>query len=175
MRRWQRRLEVNAFTGGVGGQEDADGRVLGIKLESGFDPLAVVGVLRAVEEFQTVAFLEAAGSEVVVKPLLGVAVLGEDDDALLVPVAVWPDLGFEPLHELVCLTVELGGGALRPAGQVVENLGIGARRGPEGAGRGFQGFQLGFLLLGIVGVILFRLVEDAGEGARGAGKGFVAG
>jgi len=75
MRRWAVALEVDTFAGGVGCEQNADGRVLGIKLESGFDPLAVVGVLRAVEEFQTVAFLEAAGSEVVVKPLLGVAVL----------------------------------------------------------------------------------------------------
>ena len=76
-------LEVDTFAGGVGREEDADGRILGIKLESGFDPLAVVSVLRAVEEFQPVAFLEAPCGQVVVKPLLGVAVLGEDDDALL--------------------------------------------------------------------------------------------
>jgi hypothetical protein len=50
-------LEVDAFAGGVGGEQDADGRVLGVELESGFDALAVIGVLRAVEEFQAVALL----------------------------------------------------------------------------------------------------------------------
>ncbi len=63
----------------------------------------------------------------------------------------------------------------RLAASATSSIGANSRWRPEGAGRGFQGFQLGFLLLGIVGVILFRLVEDAGEGARGAGKGFVAG
>jgi hypothetical protein len=122
-------LEVDAFAGGVGGEQDADGRVLGVELESGFDALAVIGVLRAVEEFQAVAFLEAAGGQVVMEPLLGVAVFGEDNDALLVPTAVGPDHVFEPFQKLVRLAVELGGGALRPAGEVVENLGFGGRWG----------------------------------------------
>jgi len=143
-------LEVDAFTGGVGSEQDADARVLGIKLEGGFDALAVVGVLRAVEKFQPVALFEAARGQVVVEPLLCVAVLGEDNDPLLVPLAIGPDNVFQPMHELVRLAVQLRGGAFRPAGKVVEDLGLGSRWRPEGAGRGFQGFKLGFLLLGVV-------------------------
>src|ERR1039457_7224551 len=128
-------LEVDAFAGGVGGEEDADGRVLGVKLESGFDALAVVGVLRAVEKLQAVAFLESAGGEVVVKPLLGIAVFREDDDPLLVPAAVGPDHVLEPFHEFVGLAVELGGGAFRPVSEVVEDLGVSGGWGPEGTGK----------------------------------------
>ena len=91
-------LEVDAFAGGVGGKQDADRRVLGIKLEGGLDALAVIGVLRAVEEFQTVALLETAGGQVVMEPLLGVAVFGEDDDAFLVPLTVGPNHAFQPFH-----------------------------------------------------------------------------
>jgi hypothetical protein len=50
-----------ASDGSVAGEQDADGRVLGVELESGFDALAVVGVLRAVEKFQPVACFKAAG------------------------------------------------------------------------------------------------------------------
>jgi hypothetical protein len=59
------------------------------------------------------------------EPLLGIAVLREDDDALLVPLAVGLDRGLEPFHELVRLAVELRGGAFRPTGKVVEDLGVG--------------------------------------------------
>ncbi len=118
-------LKIDAFAGGVGGEQNADRRVLGIELEGGFDALPVVGILRAVKQFQAVTFLKAARSKMVMEPFLGVAVLGEDDDALLVPVAIRPDHGFEPFHELVCFAVELGGGALRPAGEIIEDLGFG--------------------------------------------------
>ena len=167
-------LEVDAFARGVGGEQDADRRVLGVELESGFDALAVVGVLRAIEQFQTVAFLEPARGQVVMEPLLSVAVLSEDDDALLVPVAIGTDDGFEPADELVRLAVELRGSAFRPAGEVVENLSFGGRWRTESARGSFQGFQLGFLLLGVVGVVFFRLFEDAGEGAGGVGERFIA-
>src|SRR5437870_2046396 len=108
------------------------------------------------------------------EPLLGVAVFSEDDDALLVPTAVGPDHGFEPVQKRLRLAVELRGGAFRPAGKVVEDLGLGSRWGSEGAGGGFQGLKLGFLLLGVVGVVLLGLLEDAGEGAGRAGERFVA-
>jgi hypothetical protein len=42
-------LEVDVFAGGIGGKQDPDGRVLGVELEGGFDALAIVGVLRAIE------------------------------------------------------------------------------------------------------------------------------
>ena len=83
-------------------------------LESGFDALAVIGVLRAVEEFQAVAFFEAAGGQVIVEPLLGVAVLGEDNDPLLVPLAFGPEHVFQPRQKLVRLAVELRGGVSSP-------------------------------------------------------------
>jgi len=95
------------------------------------------------------------------EPLLGVAVFGEDDDALLVPVAIGPEHVFQPRQKLVGLAVELGGGAFRPAGEVVEDLGLCGRWGPESAGGGFQGFQFGFLLLGVVAVVLIGLFEDS--------------
>ena len=59
-------LEVDAFAGGVGGEQDADGRVLGVGLESGFDALAVVRVHAAVEgQERSPSVKPSVGEEVV--------------------------------------------------------------------------------------------------------------
>ncbi|GAB3653091.1 hypothetical protein GCM10028833_25790 [Glycomyces tarimensis] len=80
-------LEVDALAGGVGGEQDAQPVVGGVGLEGQADLLAVFDVHAAVEERDAVA-AEALGAEEVVEPVEGVAVLGEDHDAVVQPLAV---------------------------------------------------------------------------------------
>ena len=83
------RLEVDALAGGVGGQQDAHRVAGGRSLEGGLEVLTGSGVHPAVQQAERVA-PEATGVEQTRQPGLGVAVLGEDDDPLVVPLAVGP-------------------------------------------------------------------------------------
>jgi len=90
-------------------------------LELGLDPLAGVGVHAAVEEGETIAAETPSGEELL-EPVLGVAVLGEDDHSLVVPPApaVPVDLGarvLDPVEEACGLGVRATLGPVRPPGQ----------------------------------------------------------
>ena len=82
-------LEVDALGGGVGGQQDADGTVLGVGLEGRLDPLPVLRVHAAVHRHQAVAAREPLRSQDALEPVLGGPVLGEDDDPLDRPRHRW--------------------------------------------------------------------------------------
>ena len=143
-------LEVNAFACRIGGDEYADRGIFGVELESRLDSLPVDRILRSVEEFQPVTFFEAAYGQLVVKPLLGVSIFGENNDAFVAPAATGTDDRTEPVDQIYApgLAVELGGGALRPRGQIVQDFVFRIWRAARNApSRCFQCFRLGFLLL----------------------------
>src|SRR5207249_9935554 len=80
-------LEVDAFARGVGREQDADRALRWVGLELRLDALSAIGVHAAVEHLDPVLHL-ALGQvlgETLVEVVLRVAVLGEDDDSLVVP------------------------------------------------------------------------------------------
>ena len=86
-------LEVDALGRRIGGEQDANVGLIRPGLEGGLDLLALVLRHAAEQEEQSVVASEAARGEQLEQPLLGRAVLGEDDDALVGPFAVRPDIG----------------------------------------------------------------------------------
>ena len=102
-------LKVDAFGSGVGGQQDADGTVLGVGLEGRLDPLPVLRVHAAVHRHEAVAAGEPLRSQNTLEPVLGVPVLGEDDDSLVAPGTVGTDVLVEPADQPLGLGVELRG------------------------------------------------------------------
>ena len=80
-------LEVDAFGGGVGGEQDADRADSGADLESGLDIFPVLRVHAAVHGQQPVAAREAVLGENFLQPVLRGPVLGEDDDPLVRPIS----------------------------------------------------------------------------------------
>jgi hypothetical protein len=83
-------LEVDALRRCIGRHEDPDRRAGRLRLELGLGPLPVVGVHPPVESGDPVTGVsaEAVREQKVDQPLLGIAVLGEDDDPLAGPHAV---------------------------------------------------------------------------------------
>ena len=82
-------LQVDALGGGVGGERGcAPGERSGVCLELGLDALALVGVHAAVEQRDAARRRGRAAVSSCSQPRLGVAVLGEDDDPLVVPPAL---------------------------------------------------------------------------------------
>ncbi|MNV54136.1 hypothetical protein D3C71_1463100 [compost metagenome] len=79
-------LQVDTLGGRIGGQQDANGRILSRGLERGFDGLPLILSKSTVE--QTEAFTaEAMAGEDLVHPLVCGAVFGEQDHPAIVPLA----------------------------------------------------------------------------------------
>jgi len=118
-------LEVDALRGGVGGHQDPHRRPGWTGLELGLRALTVVGVHAPVEGGDPLAPVaaEPVGEEEVDQPLLGVPVLSEDDDPLVVPPASrGPAGGLEPLEEHVGPRVAAVAARLDPAAEAVEDV-----------------------------------------------------
>jgi hypothetical protein len=119
-------LEVDALGRGVGGEEDARPGDLGTGLEGGLDGLALIGGHAAVEREQAIVGGETLGREQAEQPVLGGAVLGEDDDALgrggdaVGPGAVRAEGAAQPVDEGARLAVGAAAGALGPGLELVE-------------------------------------------------------
>ena len=109
-------LQVDAFAGSVGGQEDAQGKAVGRVLELALDPLSGFCIHTAVQECEPLP-AEPAGSEQLLQPRLGVPVLGEHDDPLVVP--------------MLARCVERRTGGLQPVEQP-QRLGVRSAFGPSG-------------------------------------------
>src|SRR5208337_4042192 len=85
------------------------GLFLGVGLEGRLDPLSVLRVHAAVHRHEAVAAREALRSQNTLEPVLGVPVLGEDDDPLVAPGTVGTDVLVEPDDQPLGLGVELRG------------------------------------------------------------------
>ena len=82
-------LKVQALAGGVGGDQDADGMLAGSALKARLISSRCLGRRRAVEDGDPLVGPVGAfdgGRELLVQVALRVVVLGEDDDAGVVPV-----------------------------------------------------------------------------------------
>ena len=98
-------------------------------------------------------------SEDLVKPLMCRAVLGEEDDAAVVPLAVRSKVGFDPFDNRTAFRIRLVTGALRPIAQPGKQAQFFLSR-RSAAFRGFlDRFVLRGLRLSVVRIILFRF-ED---------------
>ncbi len=75
-------LQINALGGGICCQQDAHPRFARVGLKSRFDPLAIFGFHAPVQGEQAFRFGQALAFQQVMQPLLGGAILGEDDHAL---------------------------------------------------------------------------------------------
>ena len=111
-------LQVDAFGGGIGGEQDAHRGFLGVGLEGGLDRFALVVRHAAVDHHQPAVRGEALAGQQVEQPFLGGAVFGEDDDALFVPLAAGAQGLFQPVDEGLGLAV----GALAGLGGVFAEL-----------------------------------------------------
>ena len=80
-------LEVDALAGGVGGEKDPHGRLGGILVESGTDQFAGLGIRAALDDLDAFILITLLAKDVA-EPAQSVDVLGEDDEALVVPIAV---------------------------------------------------------------------------------------
>jgi hypothetical protein len=78
-------LKVDALARAVGGEENADRRLLGVMLKVSLDALAIVFLHSAVDGLKPTGLGESLKGESFNEPPLCVAILGEDQDALVVP------------------------------------------------------------------------------------------
>ena len=151
-------LQVDAFGGGIGGEQDADRGFLGVGLEGGLDRLALIVGHAAVDHLQPAVLGEAFAGQQVEQPFLGGAVFGEDDDALVVPLAAGAQGLLEPVDQGLGLAV----GALAGLGGVFAELleqglffGGDWRQGLADGADDLAGFGFVFVVVGvIVGEIL---------------------
>jgi hypothetical protein len=102
-------LKVDALRSGVGCDQDADGRDVGVGLEGGFHALALVRIHPAVEGEQPIATGQPLCGEQALEPVLRGPVLGEHDDSLARP----PTIG---AHDRVQGAEQLGGLGIRTTG-----------------------------------------------------------
>ncbi len=101
-------LEVETFGGGIGGQQDAHGALVGSGLERRFDRFPLLRVHAAVHRHQPVAAREPFGRQDRLQPVLRGPVLGEDDDPLVRPLAAGADVVLEPVDQLARLCCRRG-------------------------------------------------------------------
>ena len=113
-------LEVDALARRVCREQDPDRGLVGVGLERGFDPRALVGVHAAVEEHGALALGEPAGGQQVVEGTLGVAVLGEDDKALVAEPAAGAARVLDQLDQRLGLHVGACRCAVGPTGEALE-------------------------------------------------------
>jgi hypothetical protein len=106
-------LQINSFRRGVGGEQDADIGILRIRLECGFDLFPLFLIHAAMNDAETVSAVSVR-SEDLLKPLMRRAVLGEKDDAAVVPLAVRFQVGIDPFENRTAFRVHLVAGALCP-------------------------------------------------------------
>jgi hypothetical protein len=157
-------LQIDAFGRGIGGEQDTNIGIFRIRLKCGFDLLALLLIHAAMNDPETISAIPVR-SEDLMKPLMCRAVLGEEDDAAVVPLAVRPQVGPDPLDNRPAFRIRFVTGALSPIAHPGEHpqLFLG-RRGT--AFRGFlDGFGLRGLYLSVVRIVLFgfqdRLAQDA--------------
>ncbi|MDT4872418.1 hypothetical protein FQZ97_1076000 [compost metagenome] len=79
-------LQVDTFGGRIGGEQDADGGILGRCLEGCLDGLTLILGESSVEQTESFATETMAGEDLV-HPLVGGAVFGKQDHPAIVPLA----------------------------------------------------------------------------------------
>ena len=114
-------LEIDTFAGRIRSEQDADRRVLGVVLERRLGALAILRILRAVQEFYPAIGNETAVRENTMKPLLGVPIFRENDHAFAVPLSLRPQISLYPREQLVGLRIKGGGGARSPFLELVQD------------------------------------------------------
>ena len=149
-------LQVDALGGRVGREQDAHVRLVRAGLEGGLDPLAILRLHPAVHGQQAVGAPEPLGREQLHQPLLGVAVLGEDDDALLGPGSARHDRPLQPADQLRRLAVRPRRGRRGPGAQLAEVALFLVRQLLEEVGRRRE--RLGGALA--VGIVVAELLLD---------------
>ncbi len=142
-------LKVDALAGRVGGEQDPHRvEVRGIA-EDLADAVALVVVHTAVEAGDPLGGVTGA-DEPVTQPALGVAIFGEDDDPLVVPLPAGADDRVEPVAHSVELRVGPQARVLRPVAQLLQQFLLpGGQRRQQAAGRR-QGGRLGLAVRGVV-------------------------
>ena len=85
-------LQVDTFGGRIGGEQDADGGILGGCLEGRFDGLTLVLSESSMEQTESFA-AEAVAGEDLVHPLVRGAVFGEQDHPAIVPLTARLQIG----------------------------------------------------------------------------------
>jgi len=83
------------------------------------------------QHFDAASLRETAMCEDSIEPVLCIAIFGEDNDPLLVPLAAGSKVDLEPGDELMRFGVESGGSALRPVLQLVQDFRFGFGGRPE--------------------------------------------
>ena len=112
-------LQVDALAGGVGGEQDPDRRAIGRRLELGLDALALVDRPCRRRAARRARRLEPVADEQVLQPALRVAVLGEDDDPLVVPARRQARHGLvQPVEQ----RLGLGVGPMRPRARPTSSM-----------------------------------------------------
>ena len=152
-------LEVQAFGGGVGGEQDAHRADFGSRLEGGFDILPLLQVHAAVHGQQPVVAGEALLGEDFLEPVLRGPVFGEEDDPLVAPFLVGANVRVEPVDQALHLRVELARRLFRPLPHLLEQGQFVLGRFAEQQRGGVHGVGRGFVVLGVVGVVLVDAVE----------------
>ena len=92
-------LQVDAFAGCIGGEQDAHVAVNWVVLEGGLDSFAIVVVDAAMEDFQVAIFGETFTGEDLMDPGQCISVLGEDDDAFGSPFPLRAEMLFQPFED----------------------------------------------------------------------------
>src|SRR5690606_21669571 len=137
-----------------GAEQDTDRGQVGALLEDLLDLLPLVLVLAAVELCDPLCRI-AGGDQLSVQPALGVAVLGEDDDALRLPVAeraVGADDAVQPLLEAGELGARPLAGGQGPRVELLEQrvLTLGKRAHGLAGGAQSPRCRLGLLLFAVL-------------------------
>src|SRR3990170_3915673 len=106
-------LQVDTFGGGIGRQQDADGRDARVGLECRLHGFAFVGLHASVQVQQTIATVSVCGQDLV-EPCMSRSVFGEQNPALSVPLAIRLEVVFEPVENRLRLRVDPIPGFFRP-------------------------------------------------------------
>ena len=116
-------LQVDAFRGRVGRQQDANRRDVGMRLEGGFDDFALVRWHAAVQVHQPIPAI-AVGRENLLQPGVGGPVFGEQNHPLSVPASIRLQMAFEPVENGLGFRVDAVACFLPPCGETVEHVSL---------------------------------------------------
>jgi hypothetical protein len=122
------------------------------------------------QHFDTATLRETAMGEDSIEPVLCVAVFGEDNGPLLVPLAAGSKVVLKPSDELMRFGVESGGSELRPILQLVQDFPFGFGCRPESPRRRFERLLRRFRFFLVADVSLVGAFEDLLEETL-AGRG----
>ena len=142
-------LEVEAFAGGVGGEEDANGVTVRRGVKSVFDALPVHAIGFAAIDTDAAFWVAEGGKEffeLVAEIDEGVFVGGEDDDAPVVPLAAGEEVVEDPLVQVADAGIGLIPGRLGDGIHAVDEVDFGLYRVTTGKRRRRAG--LGVLFFG---------------------------